>query len=342
MKVLTYYNNHDIRLEERPVPEIKDGEILMKVESSGICGSDLMEWYRLPKAPLVLGHEVAGQVVKTGKYVSEFKKGDRIVATHHVPCNTCMYCLSDRHTVCPYIKETYFDPGGFSEYVRLPQINVNSGTFLLSDGVSYDEGSFVEPLGCVVRGHRLAGFEVGMSTAVIGSGVTGMLNLQYAVSQGAGYTCAIDVNEFKLKLAKKFGADRVYTAYDENISKKMRKDADALMDFVIVCTGAESAIDLALSIVEKGGTILFFAPSDPQYELKINFNELWWSGIKTVSSYAAAPKDLKLALNLIRYKRLNLADMITHRLPLDEGMKGFNIVEESKESLKVILNPGNY
>lgn len=339
MKVLTYYNNHDVRLEDQPVPEIGDGEILMKVKSSGICGSDLMEWYRLPKAPLVLGHEVAGQVVKTGRHVSKFKEGDRIVATHHVPCNTCAYCLSDRHTVCPYIKETYFDPGGFSEYIRLPRVNVNSGTFLLGGEVSYDEGSFVEPLGCVVRGHRLAGFEAGMKTAVIGSGVTGMLNLQYAISQGAGYTCAVDVNEFKLDFAERFGADQTYLAPDENISEKIKKDAGSLMDIVIVCTGAHPAIDMAFSIVEKGGTILFFAPSDPRYELKVKFNDLWWSGIRIVSSYAASPRDLQLALSLIRYKRLSVEEMITHHLPMKEGMKGFGIAERAEKSLKVIIHP---
>ncbi len=339
MKVLTYYNNSDVRLEDLPVPKIGDREILMKVESSGICGSDLMEWYRLSKAPLVLGHEVAGWVARTGQHVSGFKSGDRITATHHVPCNTCDYCLSDRHTICPSIKETYFDPGGFSEYIRLPEINVDRGTFLLADGVSFDEGSFAEPLGCIVRGHRVAGFKVGMRVAVIGSGVAGLLNLQYAVSQGAGYTCAVDVNEFKLDFAEKFGAEQVYLASDGKISEKIRKNSGMLMDFVIVCTGAESAIDLALSIVEKGGTILFFAPSEPEYEFKVNFNKLWWSGVKIVSSYAAAPKDLQLALELIRRKRVNVLDMITHRLPLSEGARGFEIAQESKESLKVIINP---
>ena len=339
LKVSMYYNNHDIRFEDLPVPQIGDGEILMKVESSGICGSDLMEWYRVPKAPLVLGHEVAGEVTKTGTNVTKFKVGDRIVTTHHVPCNNCHYCLSDRHTVCPYIKETYFDPGGFSEYLRIPEINVDRGTFLLDDTVSYDEGSFVEPLGCVVRGHRVAGFKAGMSVAVIGSGITGLLNLQYAISQGAGFTCAIDVNEFKLKSAIDFGADQTFSANDSNISNKIIEHSGALADFVIVCTGVESAIEQSLSITEKGGTILFFAPTDPEYVFKANFNNLWWSGIKIVSSYAAAPKDLNLALKLIQYKKVNVLDMITHRLPLSETMKGFNLVEESKDSLKVIINP---
>jgi len=339
MKVSMYYNNHDIRFEEFPLPEIGDGEILMKVESSGICGSDLMEWYRLPKAPLVLGHEVAGQVVEVGKNVSKFKKGDRIVTTHHVPCNNCVYCLSDRHTVCPFIKETYFDPGGFSEFIRIPEINVDRGTFQLDDSVSYDEGSFAEPLGCVVRGHRIAGFNNGMSVAVIGSGITGLLNLQYALSQGAGFTCAIDVNDFKLEYAKKFGADQTYSASDKKISEKIKQQNGSLIDFVIVCTGAASAIEQSLTITEKGGTILFFAPSDPDYEFKTDFNNLWWSGIKIVSSYAAAPEDLQLALKLIQYKRVNVLDMITHRLPLSEASQGFSLVEKSKESLKVIINP---
>ena len=339
MKVSMYYNNHDIRYEEMPVPEIGDSEILMKVISSGICGSDLMEWYRLPKAPLVLGHEVAGLVEKAGKNVHKFKEGDRIVTTHHVPCNSCVYCLSDRHTVCPYIKETYFDPGGFSEFIRLPEINVDRGTFLLSDSVTFDEGSFVEPLGCVVRGHRVAGFNVGMSVAIIGSGITGLLNLQYAISQGAGYTCAIDVNEFKLNSAKKFGAEQTFKASDKNISEKIKQSLGTLIDFVVVCTGEKSAIEQALSITEKGGTVLFFAPSDPDYEFKTKFNDLWWSGVKIVSSYAAAPKDLQMALNLIQYKKVNVLDMITHRLPLYDAMKGFDLVEKSKESLKVIINP---
>ncbi|MGI9534326.1 MAG: zinc-binding dehydrogenase, partial [Thermodesulfobacteriota bacterium] len=260
---------------------------------------------------------------------------------HHVPCNSCSFCLSDRHTVCPYIKETYFDPGGFSEYIRLPEINVDRGTFLLDDSVSYDEGSFVEPLGCVVRGHRVAGFKVGMSVAVIGSGITGLLNLQYAISQGAGYTCSIDINEFKLNSAKRFGADQTFTASDTNISEKIKQTLGTLIDFVIVCTGVESAIEQALSITEKGGTILFFAPSNPEYELKTNFNNLWWSGIKIVSSYAAAPKDLQLALKLIQYNKVNVLDMITHRLPLSEAKEGFNLVEKSKDSLKVIINPNS-
>lgn len=340
MKAAMYYSNNDIRVEDVQVPEIRDGEILIRVESSGICGSDLMEWYRLPKAPLVLGHEVSGVVVEAGNGVDEFKKGDRVITTHHVPCNSCFYCLTDRHTVCPAIKSTFFDPGGFSEYLRIPAVNVERGTFLLDQSVSFDEGSFAEPLGCVIRGQRVAGFEPGMSVAVIGSGITGILNLQYAIAQGSSYTCAIDISEYKLDSALKFGADDAFLSDDPELIDKIKEKNGRLIDFVIVCAGVDPAIKQALKLVEKGGTVLYFAPSEPDYEFKTNFNDLWWSGVKIVSSYAAAPVDLKMALDIIRHRRVNVREMVTHNLPLSEIQKGFRMVGEATDSLKIIINPG--
>lgn len=155
MKAAVYYNNNDIRIEEYPVPGISDNELLLRVEASGICGSDLMEWYRVPKAPLVLGHEVTGTVVEKGKYVNKFHEGDRIVVTHHVPCNTCRFCLSGRHTNCEFIRTTNFDPGGFAEYLRIPPINVDRGTFRLPEGVSFEEGTFTERLAALYAGRGL-------------------------------------------------------------------------------------------------------------------------------------------------------------------------------------------
>ena len=122
MRVAMYYSNQDVRVEEMPVPGIGPGELLLRVQASGICGSDVMEWYRLTRAPLVLGHEVAGEVVQVGEGVERFREGDRLVVTHHVPCNACHYCLTGHHTVCDTIRQTHFDPGGFSEYLRVPPI----------------------------------------------------------------------------------------------------------------------------------------------------------------------------------------------------------------------------
>lgn len=334
-----YYSNSDIRVEEMPIPEIGRGEILMRVHASGVCGSDVMEWYRLPKAPLVLGHETAGEVVLVGEGVDKFKPGDRIVATHHVPCNTCYYCLRGRHSSCRTLRTTHFDPGGFSEYVRVPAINVDRGVFKLPEEVSYEEGSFVEPLGCVIRGQREARFEPGCSVLVVGSGITGLLHIQLAVASGAGRVFAVDISDFRLEAAMRFGADLSIKAGDCVASRIREANEGRLADFVVVCTGAPSALRESLGFVEDGGSILFFAPTDPGFTLPIPFNELWWRGARLASSYAAAPQDLLLALELIRAKRVKVAEMITHKLPLARTLDGFQLVEKARDSIKVIIEP---
>src|SRR5207244_11900773 len=137
------------------------GEILVKVRSSGICGSDVMEWYRKPKAPLVLGHEIAAEIVEVGAGVDSLKVGDRVFVSHHVPCGTCRYCLAGHETVCDTLRTTKFDPGGFAEFVRVPSLNVKHGVLPLPKAVSDDEGVFIDPVGCVVRGRGRSGIGTG-------------------------------------------------------------------------------------------------------------------------------------------------------------------------------------
>lgn len=334
-----YYSNRDVRLEEIPISKIGAGEILIRVHASGVCGSDVMEWYRFPKAPLVLGHEISGEIVEVGEGVKRFKVGERVIATHHVPCNTCYYCLRGNHSACETLRKTHFDPGGFSEYVRVPAINVDRGVFVLPDDVSYEEGSFVEPLGCAIRGQRLAHFQMGSSVLVMGSGMTGLLHIQLACAQGAGRVIATDINEYRLKAALRFGAEAAIHA-KEDVAKQLREiNEGRLADLLIVCTGSTSAIEQAFGLVEKGGTILFFAPTDLGIKISLPFNEIWWNGVTITSSYAAAPADLALAIELIRAKRVNVKDMVTHRLPLAETGRGFQMALEAKDSIKVIIEP---
>jgi len=198
-----------------------------------------MEWYRLPKAPLVLGHEIAGQIVEIGEKVSNFKVGDRVIATHHVPCNTCYHCMRGNHSSCQTLRSTSFDPGGFSEFIRIPEINVDRGVLKLSDEVTYEEASFVEPLGCVVRGQRLAGFQMTDSVLVMGSGMTGLLHIQLAKAQGAGRIIATDLNDYKLNASKNFGADYAFHA-DHDIASRIKEvNEGRLADMVVVCVGAK-------------------------------------------------------------------------------------------------------
>ncbi len=335
-----YYNNQDIRLEEMPMPKIGFGELLVRVEACGICGSDVMEWYRVKRAPLVLGHEIAGEIVKVGEGVERYKNGQRITASHHVPCNTCHYCLTGHHTVCETLRRTNFDPGGFAEYVRLPAINVDRGVYPLPDSVSFEEGTFTEPLACVLRGQRIAQMQPGLSVLVIGSGITGLLHIQLARAMGAGKIVATDVNEYRLKAALKFGADATFYASEE-IPGRVREVNDGMLaDRVIVCTSASSAIIQALKSVERGGTVLFFAPTEQGITVPLSLNELFWRNEVTLtSSYAGSPSDHVAALKLIRSHTIDVKEMITHKLGLADTSLGFQLVANPKDSIKVIIEP---
>lgn len=339
MRAAKYYNNNDIRLEELPTPLIGKDELLVKVISSGICGSDVMEWYRIKTAPRVLGHEIAGEISAIGENVKNFSTGDRVFVSHHVPCNSCAYCLNGHHTMCDTLRTTNFDPGGFSEYLRVPAINVDRGVFKLPDNMSYDEGTFIEPIACCLRGLRMANIKPGQSVIVIGSGISGLLNIQLARALGAGKIIATDINEYRLKAAKQNGADTVINATENVPSILARENNNSLADLVIVCTGALAAIKQAIQCVDRGGNLLLFAVPEPEMEISIRLFDLWQNGTSLLNTYGAAPLDILESIKLIGSNRVNLEDMITHRLPLEETEKGFKLTARAGESIKVIIQP---
>ncbi len=325
MKVAVYYNNKDIRIEERPEPEIKDGEILVKVRASGICGTDLMEWYRIKKAPRVLGHEMAGEIVESRS--DKFNIGQRVFVSHHVPCNECKYCVAGNHTACETLHKGNYEPGGFSEFVRVPEINVERGTYVLPENVSYEEGTMIEPLACVVRAQRIIGVSKAQTVLVMGSGVSGLLNIQLAKLKGAE-VAATDINEYRLSKAKEFGADKVFNANEE---------LDMKADRVVMCTGAMPAFDAAFKYIDRKGMIMLFAI--PNKNICIPSEDFWRNELSLISSYGAAPVDLEEALELIKDGKIDVRDMITDRVRLDETQRGFKIAGEGKESLKVVVVP---
>ena len=340
MRVAMYYSNKDIRVEEMPKPKIGPGELLVRVEASGVCGSDVMEWYRIHKAPLVLGHEIAGEVVEVGKGVTSYKVGDRISASHHVPCNTCHYCLSGNHTACDTLRTTNFDPGGFAEFLRLPALNVDRGVYLLPDEVSFEEATFIEPLACVLRAQRRAQVEPGKTVLVLGSGIGGLLHIHLAGRLGATRVIATDIDDARLRAASRFGADLALNA-KEDIPVRLREvNEGRLADSIIVCTGAVTALKQALECVERGGTILFFAPTDKDVTIPLSINELFWrNDVTLTTSYAGDYADHMTALQLIQAKRVTVNEMITHKLGLAETGEGFKLVAEAHDSIKVIIEP---
>ncbi|MFZ2410156.1 MAG: alcohol dehydrogenase catalytic domain-containing protein [Candidatus Methanoperedens sp.] len=325
MKTAVYYNNNDIRIEERPKPEIRSGEILVKVKSSGICGTDLMEWYRIKKAPRVLGHEMTGEIVasKSGK----FKLRQRVFVSHHVPCNECKYCLSGNHTACETLHKGNYDPGGFSEFVRVPKINVEEGTYVLPDNVSYEEGTMIEPLACVVRAQRIIGVSEGQTVLVMGSGISGLLNIRLAKLKKAE-VIATDITEYRLKMAKESGADRVFNANEE---------LEIKADRIIMCTGAMPAFEAAFRYIDRKGIIMLFAI--PNKNIPVPVEDFWRNELALVSSYGAAPVDIEESMELIKDGQINVRDLITDRVRLDDIQKGFKIAAEAKNSLKVVVVP---
>ena len=340
MRVGMYYSNRDVRVEEMPVPQIGPGELLIRIEASGICGSDVMEWYRRNKVPLVLGHEIAGEVVEVGQGVEQYKKGNRVSASHHVPCNTCRYCLKGHHTVCDTLRQTHFDPGGFAEYVRLPAINVDRGVYLLPDEVSFEEATFIEPLACVFRSLRMARFQPGGTVLIMGCGIAGLLHVQLAKALGAGRIMATDIVESRLEAARKCGADVVLHAKGDVPSRVREVNDGWLADLVLVCAGAKSAQLQGMESVERGGMVLFFAPTDPGVTVPLSINDLFFrNDITLTTSYAGSPGDHVEALELIRLGRLRIKEMITHRFGLADIGEAFRLVAEARDSLKVIIEP---
>ncbi|MEM4258601.1 MAG: zinc-dependent dehydrogenase [Candidatus Thermoplasmatota archaeon] len=339
MDVAMYYTNHDVRIEHMPVPTISENELLVKVIASGICGSDVMEWYRIKKAPRVLGHEIAGDIVEVGNNVEQYKVGDRVFVSHHVPCNTCRFCLQDQHTLCHTLHTTNFYPGGFAQFVRVPEINVDRGVFVLPQSMSYEEGVFVEPLACVLRGLRRAVIQPGDIVVIIGSGISGLLHVKCAQLWHAGMIIATDVDPFRLKTAQQMGAHAVFHASDISVEKLQKVTGGRRADVVIVCAGVQSAVRQAFDLVAPGGTVLFFAMTPPGVEVPFPLFELWDKQVRLVSTYAGSPRDIHEAIQLLASKKITVDDMITHRLPLSEAGRGFQLVAQAKDSIKVILEP---
>jgi L-iditol 2-dehydrogenase len=335
VKVAVWYNNQDIRIEDMPRPEPGQKEMLVKVISCGICGSDIVEWYRLPRAPLVPGHELGGEVVETGNSVKKYQPGDRVFAAPKVPCMNCYYCKKGHHPVCSKIKDRL--PGGFAEYVLVPESIVKHGTYLLPGDITYDQSTFIEPLACVARAQKLAGLQENQTVMVMGCGVSGLLHVKLAKSKNCR-VIATDVNRKKLEFAKSIGADVVVDA-KENFGDLQIGENGAKADVIFLCTSALSAVAQAWQCLGKGGVMVFFAVPGPDKDVVVPINDFWMKEIKILTSYYCAPADIAQALHLLEADIIKVDDMITHTLPLSKIVQGFQLVMDSQESIKVLIKP---
>jgi L-iditol 2-dehydrogenase len=237
------------------------------------------------------------------------------------------------------LRSTNFDPGGFAEYIRVPEINVRYGVFVLPDGMSFEDGTFVEPLGCVARGQRFAGVSAGQTVLVIGSGISGLMHIQLARLKGAARIIATDISDFRLEAARRFGADVVIRAQDDVPRLVREANQGRWADTVIVCTAAQSAFEQAFQSVDCAGTLLLFAPTAPGVRVPLPLYDIYFKSAKIIFSYAAADQDIKEAIDLLHSKKFNAKDMMTHTYGLADIQKGFDHVARAEDSIKVVIFP---
>ena len=335
MKAAYWYNNQDIRIEEVPTPNPGPKEMLVKVISCGICGSDIVEWYRLPRAPLIQGHEIGAQVVAIGNSIKKYHPGDRVFIAPKVPCLKCFYCQNGHYPQCSEVKERL--PGGFAEYILVPEMLVENGTYLLPELITYDQSTFIEPLACVVRAQRLAKVKKEDSVLVIGCGMSGLLHVKLAKANGCKVIAA-DINKMKLEFAAHAGADIVIDAVN-NVAEQLIAKNGKKAGVVFLCASADSALEQAWSSVDKGGTIVLFTVPEPAKKVVVPINDFWMKEITILTSYYCGPPDIMEAMKLIEWHNVTVDDLITHRLPLTDIVKGFQLVTDGQESIKVIIKP---
>ena len=338
MKVAIYYGPGDVRLEERPKPKVGPRDILVEMRACGICGSDLMDWYLVPRAPLPLGHEPTGLVVEVGPEVKGFLEGDRVFAHHHVACMTCRFCRRGQFSLCPRFRETHLDPGGFAEFFRVPEPNLAIDTFKLPDGLSYEEGTLIEPLACCLRAVRRAGVGLGDRVAIVGAGPSGLMISFLSRLSGATLVAISDLVPYRLRAARELGVDLAINAVEESLGEAVRAETDGLgADIVFITAPSLKAIEAGAEALRRGGKLMIFAPTSPEVKWPIRPNEVFFNEITIMASYSTTHVETRDALEILMAHREVLGKLITHRFKLSQISDAFRLAKESKECLKVVV-----
>jgi len=338
MKVALYYALDDIRIEDKPKPKIGPDEILVEMKACGICGSDLMEWYLRSRAPLVLGHEPSGLVAEVGKDVKDFQVGDRVFVHHHVACLKCHYCAHGDYTMCQQFTQTHIYPGGFAEYFRVPAPNLQIDTLTLPSNVSYEEATLIEPVGCCIRAQSKCGIKKGDTVTIIGAGPSGIIHAILAKISGATTTIVSDIVEYRLKAAKRLGADLTVNPQKEKLTEQVKDATEGRGADVVIATAPNTkAIEDGIQICRKGGTLCLFAPTQPDEQARLSPHRLFFSEITIVPSYSTSHIETRLALQFISSGKIKAKELITHRFPLSQTAEAFKTAAKNKECLKVIV-----
>jgi L-iditol 2-dehydrogenase len=342
VKVAKFYSLNDIRIEDIPIPEINAYDVLIKTKACGICSGDAMPWYIEKKAPLVLGHEPVGEIVKLGSSLhhsnTPFFVGDRVFVHHHAPCLNCKHCNHGNYVQCNTWRNSKIVPGGVSEYILIPETNLKNDTLQLPENISYEDGTLIEPTACVVKSLKRACIKKGDTILIIGLGVMGQMHVLLARDFGAEKIIGADMIPFRLHKALEFGADHVIDVSKEDIIGSLKSITDGFMaDIVIVGPNSAIAMKQGIEAVAPGGTVVFFTPAKPDEMLTIDPNYIYFRDIKIVTSYSCGPDDTKKALNFISKGSISSRKLVTHRFTIDETERAYRLTAEAKDSLKCLI-----
>jgi len=344
MKVAVYYNNQDVRVEDRPIPQPKSDEFLVKTKACGVCVADTMEWYLTPRAPLTLGHEAVGVVEQVGSDIHNIKVGDRVAVHHHIPCLVCEHCRRGNFTMCETFRKTHIHPGGFSEYFTASAAHAERDTLVLPDNVSFKAGTLVEPLACIIHAIQKAGVKAGDSVALIGTGTMGLMFIQCLKYWGVRKLVVYEMLDWRINKANEFGAQNVWKpgndpqAELEKVKELFHSDG---ADKVFIAAKDISAMKLGMGLVNKGGTVMFFATPKPEESIEIFPSHIFFNEITITSTYSANHLDTRMALDLIASGDVWAEKIISHTYPIEELSDAILQTVSRQQNLKCVVEFNN-
>jgi L-iditol 2-dehydrogenase len=341
MKAVFVKGHSAVSVDDVKAPEMASaGDVIVKMRACGLCGSDLEKIYgEYGMTSGRLGHEPAGEVVAVGRSVKGFAPGDRVFIHHHVACYSCHYCRHGDHTMCPSYQTSNISPCGLAEQFLVPEWNVSRGGLIkLPENVSYDEASLVEPLACCIRAWNKCNFQQGDDVAVLGAGPAGLMHVLLAQALGARKVFVIDINDFRLKFAEKYGVQAFNSISDQDIAGSIKSATDGRgVDVCAVATGNMKALLQSFELTRKGGNIMLFGVPPKGSMMSYDMSRLYSSEHSIIPSYAASEIETNEALKLISEKKADMASLITHRFDIKNAAEAVRCAHEAKDAMKVIV-----
>ena len=342
MKAAMLYGVKDLKVEDVEVPEVKDGEVLVKVKAATTCGTDLKIFQRgyvekVIKLPTIFGHEWAGEVAEVGRGLEWPRKGMRVRAGNSAPCLHCSMCQRGKYNLCENMIWLW---GAYAEYIKVPARMVLMNMQGVPDGISYEEAAITEPLACVLHGVEQANVKLGDTVAIIGAGPIGLLHLLTVKKMGAGRTIMIDLVDERLGFAEKLGADATVNSGKENVETRIRELTGGYgADVAIEAIGLSATWEQALKLARKGGTVLEFGGCPPGTEIKVNAEMLHYGELTVMGTFHTTPLHFRKALNLIATRTIDVRPLVTRKMKLDNIKEAFEILSTSKNEIKIGILP---